>query len=127
MKTILVIDDNRDTLDILEAIISGMDLNVVTSPDVIPVSKIHKLNPALVILDHWLPSGYGGDYCLKIKTNPETKHIPVILMSATLDISLVAREKCADVYLDKPFEVDDLENLIKRFVPMANEPFAAKI
>ncbi len=69
MKTILVIDDNRDTLEILEAIISGMDLNVVTIPDVIPVSKIRKINPALVILDHWLPSGYGGDYCLKIKTN----------------------------------------------------------
>ncbi len=48
-------------------------------------------------------------------------------MSATLDISLVAREKCANGHLDKPFEVDDLEKLIKRFVPIADKLLATKL
>ena len=118
IKTILVIDDDRGTLDVLELVISGLNIDVATSADVIPVSKISEINPALVILDHWLTSGYGGDLCLKIKTNAATKHIPVILMSATFDIRQVASDNCADGYLDKPFEVKEFEKLIRRFVPI---------
>jgi len=54
--------------------------------------------------------------CLALKTDPHTKKIPIIMMSADLNIANVARYSLADAYLAKPFDIDELINLTHKYL-----------
>jgi CheY-like chemotaxis protein len=61
--------------------------------------------PNIIVLDHLLDEGYGSDLCLLIKEHETTKHIPVILYSASHQIEQLAKISCADAYIPKPFDL----------------------
>jgi DNA-binding response OmpR family regulator len=52
----------------------------------------------------------GRVICKKLKKFPTTKNIPVIMMSAHPSAEKSAREACADEFIAKPFDIDDLSN-----------------
>ena len=52
-----------------------------------------ELGPALILLDDRLASGFGCDLCLKLKNDPTTHRIPVVLVSAIKELEQVARTK----------------------------------
>ena len=72
--------------------------------------------PALILLDMWLLGMNGKDICLLIKRNDALKQIPVVIMSANRDIKLHAEEAEADGYLAKPFDMNVLLLLVKKFM-----------
>ena len=111
MKTILIIDDDKDTSEILEYVIKELDINVVLMPDVLSLSEIQKIDPDLVLIDHWLHGATGGDLCWKIKNSPATLHIPVVMISAVINLSQIARDSCADASIEKPFDLHDFVTL----------------
>ncbi len=116
MKSILIIEDDEGTSDILAYVIQDLELNAILRPDVLSLSEIEKLNPDLILMDHWLRGAKGGDLCWKIKNNPATRHIPVILISALINVAQIARDSCADAYIEKPFDLLDIEKLIKKYL-----------
>ena len=116
MKTILIIDDDKDTSDILEYVIKELDVNAVSRPDVLSLSEIQKIMPDLIVLDHWLHGAKGGDLCWKIKNSPATLHIPVIMISAVINLAQVAHDSCADAYIEKPFDLPDIEKVINQYL-----------
>ena len=115
-KTVLIIEDDPDILETIELILSGMNIHVMSAPEALETNEIYALAPDLIILDHWLHKKLGGDLCLALKTDPHTKKIPIIMMSADLNIANVARYSLADAYLAKPFDIDELVNLTQKYL-----------
>jgi len=112
-KRIVVIEDNRDILDVIEYILADEGYEVTGYLDVEPLEKILIAQPCLLLLDHKLAAGNGSDVCLAVKSNPLTKHTPVILVSASSNIATIA-EKCnADGFISKPFNLEDLVTMVK--------------
>jgi two-component system cell cycle response regulator DivK len=115
VKKVLIIEDDKDTLDAFHYIAEDLKLNVVISPSILQVDDIQAISPDLILLDHWVGNKLGGDFCLEIKANPAIKHIPVILISAHSSVEQIAVKSCADSYLAKPFDLDELMNIINHF------------
>ena len=114
-KKIIIIEDDPDILDIMTYILSEEDYEVIASTDSKPLDEVLLHEPMLILLDNRLTEGYGQDFCARFKSNPETRHFPVILVSANTALEEMARDSLADGYLKKPFDIVELVELVKRF------------
>lgn len=72
--------------------------------------------PDLFIIDIWMSGVNGKDLCKKLKSNPETSDIPVMLFSANRDLDEIAQEAGADEHLRKPFHMKELLQKVERLV-----------
>ena len=114
-KKIIVIEDDPDILDIMTYILSEEGYEVLASPDSKPLDDVLEQQPMLILLDNRLTDGYGQDFCARFKSNPETRHFPVILVSANSGLEEMAKDSLADGYLKKPFDIAELVELVKQF------------
>jgi len=111
-KRALIIEDDKDTSDMLEFLANQLNLEVISSHRTLLVPDLKLLAPDIIILDHWVGSDLGGDLCHKLKSKESTKDIPVILISAALNLDKIAEECSADACLKKPFDIDDIMGLV---------------
>ena len=116
VKKVLIIEDDRDTLDALTFIAEDLNLEVTNSSRIILVADIEALSPQLILLDHWVHGSIGGDLCLAIKADPAIKHIPVILVSAHSNIQQLAIKCGADGFLEKPFNLEEITAVITKWL-----------
>jgi DNA-binding response OmpR family regulator len=116
MKTILVVEDDLDIIDIVELILTVNGYAVIAISKKITTREIAELSPDLVLVDFLLPFGLGDQLCLAIKNYELTKHIPVILYSASSNLAQIVRGCKADAYITKPFDMDDLLSEIKMLI-----------
>lgn len=114
MSKILVIDDDLDILSVMEILLSMKGYNVeVTAKGENTFPKIETFKPDLILLDV-LISGYDGRViCKQLKTNEETKHIPVIMFSAHPGAAATIADYGANDFISKPFDVDHLLRKVK--------------
>jgi two-component system, OmpR family, alkaline phosphatase synthesis response regulator PhoP len=122
---LLLIEDEEDIAALikLQADISGYKLHVEVD-GLNGLLAIEREKPDLVILDIMLPGQSGLDVCRKLKNNPETKDIPVIMISAKseeLDVVL-GLELGADDYVTKPFSPKVLFSRIRAVLRRGKEP-----
>jgi two-component system alkaline phosphatase synthesis response regulator PhoP len=115
-KRILLIEDEEDIAALikLQAELSGYKLHVEVD-GINGYRAVEREKPDLVLLDIMLPGQNGYDLCRKIKSNPELRNIPVIIISAKdeeLDV-LLGLELGADDYVAKPFSPKILMSRIK--------------
>jgi len=61
MKTVLIIENDDDTLYLLEEMAQMAAVQVILRSKVISLKEIEEINPTLILLDHWLDSQQGGD------------------------------------------------------------------
>ncbi|HVS93364.1 MAG TPA: response regulator [Mucilaginibacter sp.] len=108
MKRVLIIGDDKDTLEELTYLSHKLQLQVFNSLGGIPVEEVHMLAPDVVLMDCFLFDGSGTDLCLKIKFSPFTKNIPVVMFSESSNGKKLAEKCSADAYLHKPFNINDL-------------------
>jgi two-component system phosphate regulon response regulator PhoB len=109
---VLIVDDEPDLLDILEFNLSreGFDvLRAETGAEALTVLESGAL-PQAVLLDLMLPDTSGVSICHKIRSNPNTKHLPVLMLTAkdSSDDKIVGFEMGADDYVTKPFSVREV-------------------
>ncbi len=114
--TIVVADDDPAILDSLRMILEFNHFTVETIADGIVISKMKTLKPQLLLLDISMPGVDGRDICKKLKSIAATKHIPVIMISANMELEKSVRESGADDYLAKPFEMKDLISKVNKFL-----------
>lgn len=111
---ILVVDDDPAILDAMEIALTLKDYEVeTTSKGEETFSKIESFHPDLVFLDVYLSGMDGRDICKQLKTNNNTKEIPVIMFSANKSMKEVFKESHADDFIGKPFNMDELYQKIK--------------
>lgn len=112
-KKILIIEDDQGIIDVMKIILSEYYIvSVIKNTDGI-IKKIAKEMPDLIIMDLWVPGKDGKDLPKKIKTNLLLSKIPVLIVSANHNIKMIAKSMMADGYMSKPFDIDQLLNLIK--------------
>ena len=124
-KRIILIEDEEDIAALikLQAELSGYKLHVEVD-GLNGYRTIEREKPDLVILDIMLPGQNGFDVCKKMKSNPELKNIPVIILTAKaeeLDV-ILGLELGADDYISKPFSPKVLFSRIKAVLRRSKEP-----
>ena len=113
---ILVIEDEPDIRKNLEYNLSREGFTVTCSSSLSQAESILNSNTfSLILLDLMLPDGSGLDLCKKIKSDPKTETIPIIILTAKDDEvdKVVGFELGADDYVTKPFSVRELILRIK--------------
>jgi DNA-binding response OmpR family regulator len=108
---VLVADDDRDILQLISFRLERADYEVVQANDGEEALRLVKeLHPDLAVLDLMMPKLNGYEVIREIRRDEETKAIPVILLTARVQETDVARgfEAGADDYLKKPFSPQEL-------------------
>lgn len=107
-KRILIADDDAGIVDSISMMLEIMGYDVDFTYDGAKVADAMQTHPDLVLLDIWM-SGYDGrEICKKLKSNTQTKDIPVLMISASRDVKQSALDAGADDFLEKPFEMNTL-------------------
>jgi two-component system phosphate regulon response regulator PhoB len=111
VPSVLVVDDERDLLSLLDFNLraAGFETLVATSAEQ-ALSQLRRRVPDLVLLDLMLPDLPGTEVCRQIKSDPRTRHVPVMMLTAKGDEvdRVVGFELGADDYVTKPFSVREL-------------------
>ena len=111
---VLIVDDNLQNLELLQAYLEELPIETLTATDGVEAMRmVAEHNPDLILLDIMMPKMSGFEVCDKLKANPETKDIPVIMITALNEISDIERgvESGTDDFLTKP--VNKLELLTR--------------
>ena len=86
--SILLVDDNAQNLELMQAFLEELGCSLRTASDgVEAIESIEKSNPNLVILDVMMPRMSGFEVCQKIKSQPSTRDIVVIMVTALNEVS----------------------------------------
>ncbi len=117
MNRVLIVDDNYDILWVVEVILKRYGFDVMTTLKGEEVlSKTKKFLPQLILLDVFLSGVDGIDVCNTLKSTPETKDIPVIMISAHTNFKEVKKFCKADDFIAKPFDANELVRKINHFI-----------
>ncbi len=108
-RRILVVDDDTFILDALQELLnySGYDVDTTPKGDEV-FSKIEEYHPDLILLDIMLSGRDGRDICKMLKSNDQTKSIPVIMVSAHPSAPEAIRDVGANDIVSKPFDIHNL-------------------
>lgn len=113
MKRILVVDDNIDILDVLEVAFEGQGYEVRTVSDGKNVlAAVKEFSPNIILLDVYLDDINGVTICNELKSQGETKHIPIVMFSAHTNAETVLKACTAEAFVGKPFNIHRLTELI---------------
>lgn len=127
---LLVIDDDKNILKLIERYLESLRFQVLTTDNPYTgISMAVKHNPSIIILDIFMPD-LGGEKILKVlKSIDITSNIPIIILSANLSKDLLnsTYKDGADAFLSKPFTRDDLlKNIRKLIEPILNNKVSKK-
>lgn len=112
-KKVFIFDDNADILELCTLILEGAGYETRTSStsnDII--NQVASYQPDVILMDNWLPDVGGIAATQELKKHPVYKEIPVIYFSANNDIKALAETAGAESYLSKPFDIEELEEMV---------------
>src|SRR6476659_7727455 len=108
--TILVVDDQAQNVRLLDAVLSPRGYRVVSADSgEQALDLLNEEQPHLVLLDILMPSMDGYEVCRRIRANPDTAYLPVVMITAS-DAQQKVRgiEAGADDFITKPFDQAEL-------------------
>jgi len=124
---VLVADDNQQNRELLEAILSEEDYVVLMSTDgQHTMEVVEQQQPDLILLDIMMPRMSGYEVCQAIKSNDETRAIPVLIVTALNEMGDIEKAVDAgcDDFLTKPVNALELKTRVRsllRVRHLANE------
>jgi DNA-binding response OmpR family regulator len=126
---VLLVDDDRRILELLEIAFAAHGFRVLTAPDGDAAIKcVLAESPDVIVLDVRLPKKSGLEVCEWVRRDPDDPSVPVIMVSAVADVEtrLQAFTRGADDYLTKPFSPKELIARVKRLVARSAEARTAR-
>ncbi len=114
LTRILVVEDDQSVASLLQGVLGsyGYDVELADDLSVLQASREHL--PDLILLDLLMPMVSGDEAARELHDLPETSDIPIVLMSGAPDVSQRAAELGVAGFLRKPFDLDDLLEVVKR-------------
>jgi DNA-binding response OmpR family regulator len=119
-RRILVVDDDPRLLHIVQMYLAIEEFDVVTALNGEDgLREVESNKPDLVILDIMMPGMDGVEMCRRLRTNPDTAAIPVLMFSALSGDEDVerARHAGANHLITKPFNLVGLGSVVRSFFP----------
>lgn len=114
-QKILLLDDNRDLLQIVQIILKGQGYETILASSIEEAAlkiKIHK--PVLILMDVCLSDQDGYHFCSQLKNDPDTGSIRVIMMSGEDCNQTMISFAHADDFMQKPFDYNDLIGRVQK-------------
>jgi len=114
--SILLVDDNLQNLELMQAYLDELPCRILTATDgVEAVEAIERDNPDLVLLDVMMPRMSGFEVCKKLKADPQTRTIPILMVTALNELGDIERgvECGTDDFLTKPVNKLELTTRVK--------------
>ena len=116
-RTVLIVEDNEQNLELLKIYMEDVpEAEVITAGNgVEALEQIEEYSPDLVLLDIMMPRMSGFEVCKRIKGDPKTRDITVVMVTALNETSDIERAaKCGtDDYLSKPIDRQAMINLVR--------------
>jgi two-component system cell cycle response regulator len=115
-STVLIVDDNPQNLELLQAFLETLPVKIVTAADgVEALEKVAQHNPDLILLDVMMPRMSGFQVCKKLKSDPKTKDIQILMVTALNELGDIeqATECGTDDFVSKPINKFELVTRVK--------------
>jgi len=121
IPVILVVDDNRENLELLEAYLEDLECKTIPAydgPEALDIVKSDK--PDLILLDVMMPKMSGFEVCRKVKSDPATSHIPIIMVTALNEYGDMQRgvDCGTDDFVSKPVNKLELLTRVKTMLKL---------
>jgi two-component system alkaline phosphatase synthesis response regulator PhoP len=116
---ILLVDDNEQNLELLEAFLEDVGCTLRRATDGLEALRlIGQKVPDLILLDVMMPRMSGFQLCRRLKGDPATRHVPIVMVTALGEVSDVERahDVGADDYLVKPVNKPDLIDRVHKWL-----------
>jgi two-component system, OmpR family, alkaline phosphatase synthesis response regulator PhoP len=112
-KKIIIYDDDTDLLEVCSLILEAKNFAVVTKEKCTEIlNDIREHKPDVILMDNWIPDIGGVKATRLVKDSDSYRHIPVIFFSANNNVNELAVEAGADYFLQKPFDISELETIV---------------
>lgn len=124
---ILVVDDSPDFQRLVKAFVTGAEYLVITAGDTLQATgSALRDKPSLIVLDIGLPGGDGWVLLERLKSNSNTRNIPIVVVTGQSQPGLAekAQAKGATTFLNKPV---DKATLLTTFERLLTVPAAAPV
>ncbi|MBN2136368.1 MAG: response regulator [Sedimentisphaerales bacterium] len=118
---ILVVDDNPQNLELLQAYLEDTDCRTVPAQDGLQALEIIAEDPPdLILLDIMMPKMSGFEVCRRLKNNPATADIPIIMVTALTEFGDIERgiDSGTDDFLSKPVNKLELLTRVKTMLKL---------
>jgi CheY-like chemotaxis protein len=121
-KRVLILDDDIDILQICTIVLKkkGFDVQTLNNSSQV-VGQVRTYRPDVILMDNWIPGPGGIEATRLLKLDPDTQGIPVIFFSANSNVTQLAREARADYFLQKPFDITELEGIVQMAISQGVE------
>ncbi len=114
---ILVVDDDPDILEALKVLLEDEGYSVETANNGQIIQFIDGSNlPSLIVLDVLLSGMDGRDLAEQLRNKPDTKDVPIVMISANPGAAHDCVRRGANEFLAKPFEINDLLRVIDKYI-----------
>ena len=121
---VLVVDDNLTNLKLIEYLLQSRGYDVITAVDAADALEVVRTQrPSLVLMDLQLPGMDGLELTRKLKSDPETKHIAIVAVTAYAMKGDEERALAAgcDGYIPKPIDTRTLPGMVEELVRSASQ------
>lgn len=120
---ILIADDNQSNVELLEAYLANVDCDTeiaVNGQDTL--DKVATFQPDLILLDVMMPKLSGFEVCKQLKTDPATKGIMILMVTALNELGDIERAVAAgtDDFLSKPVNRIELTKRVENMLRLKN-------
>jgi len=113
---VLVVDDNAQNVELMQAYLETLNCTVHTAGDgVEALAQVPKVKPDLILLDIMMPRMSGFEVCRRLKADPKTRDIPILMVTALNELGDIERgvESGTDDFLTKPINKLELLTRVK--------------
>jgi len=118
---ILIVDDNRENLELLEAYLDDIDCETISAYDgTEALEAVKKHEPDMLLLDIMMPKMSGFEVCRRLKDDPATADIPIIMVTALTEFGDIERgvDCGTDDFISKPVNKLELITRVKTMLKL---------
>ncbi|MGH2412383.1 MAG: response regulator transcription factor [Microcystaceae cyanobacterium] len=119
MSEVLVVEDSLAQRQMISDLLKDSGLKVTVARDGMEaLEQIQKISPDIIVLDIVMPRMNGYEVCRRLKSDPKTKNVPVVMCSSKGEEfdRYWGMKQGADAYIAKPFQAIELIGTIKQLL-----------
>jgi CheY-like chemotaxis protein len=116
-KVIMIADDDIGIVESMKMLLQDEGYRVVAPNYTKTYDAISAVKPDLLLLDIFMSGIDGRDITKQLKAHPDTKDMPIIIVSANRQTESIAKDAGADDWVPKPYEAEILLNKISQVLP----------
>ena len=124
---VMIFDDDTDLLEVCGIVLKSKnyEVNGINRCNDI-LEEVRSFLPDVILMDNWIPDSGGVVATRQIKSDVGLRSIPVIFFSANDHVQELAEEAGAEFFLQKPFDIEELENAVSKAVAVHRQSLVSE-